>query len=73
MATAAITREDILKTMVMELASGVDRAVECWMAQIEQIFCDSRLTTLGRMNAIRELLDRYKQLTGKSQLIARGQ
>lgn len=71
MATAAITREDMLKRMVEELASGVDRAVECWMAQIDQIFRDSRLTTLGRMNAIREVIDRYKKLTGKEQLASR--
>jgi hypothetical protein len=71
MATAAITREDILSGMVEELASGVDRAVECWIAQVEQILSDSHLTTLGRMYAIRELVERYKRLTGKDRLAAR--
>jgi hypothetical protein len=71
MATAAITREDMLKTMVEELASGVDRAVECWMSQIDQIACDSQLTILSRINAIREVVDRYKSLTGKEHLASR--
>lgn len=72
MATAAITREDLLNTIVNEMAAGVDKAVECWMAQIDQIFCDTRLTTLGRMNAIREVVEHYKQLTGKDHLVSRG-
>jgi acetyl-CoA carboxylase alpha subunit len=73
MATAAITREDLLDAIVSEMAAGVDKAVECWMAQIDQIFSDSRLTTLGRMHAIREVVDRYKQITGKDRLVSRNE
>lgn len=71
MATTAINQNVLLNAIVREMASGVDKAVECWMAQIEQIFNDTRLTTLGRMNAIHEVVQRYKQLTGKDHLTSR--
>jgi hypothetical protein len=73
MATATINRDGLLDALVNEMAAGVDKAVECWMAQIEQIFEDTRLTTLGRMNAIHEVVQHYKQLTGKDHLEFRGQ
>lgn len=77
MATAAINRhdvnQDVLNAIVAEMASGVDQAVECWMAQIDQIYNDTRLTTLGRMNAIHEVIERYKRTTGKNHLVSRDQ
>jgi len=59
---------DFVSLMAAEMASGVERAVECWLAQIEQVLADTHLTTLGRLNAVQEILDRYKALTGKSSL-----
>jgi hypothetical protein len=73
MATATINRDVLLNAIANEMAAGVDKAVECWMAQIEQIFEDTRLTTLGRMNAIHEVVQHYKQSTGKDHLESRGQ
>ena len=54
-----------------EMAVGVDRAVECWMSEIEQALTDIHLTSLGRLNAVREIVDEYKHLTGKVQLKSR--
>jgi len=51
-----------------EMASRVERAVECWMAQVEQALADVRLTSLGRLNAVSEIVRDYKRLTGKSAL-----
>ena len=77
MATAAINRhevnQDVLNAIVAEMASGVEQAVECWIAQIDQIYRDTRLTTLGRMNAIHEVIERYKRTTGKTHLVSRNQ
>jgi hypothetical protein len=53
------------------MAVGVERAVECWMSQIEQALTDVHLTSLGRLNAVSEILDEYKHLTGKAQLKGR--
>jgi hypothetical protein len=50
------------------MAIGVDRAVEYWMSQVEQALTDVHLTSLGRLNAVRGIVDEYKQLTGKAQL-----
>ena len=62
---------DIVNVIASEMAAGVERAVDCWMSEIEQAVTDTQLTTLGRMNAVREVLDRYKNLTGKQQLECR--
>ena len=62
---------ELVNAIATEMAFGVDAAVECWMAQIDYASSDLRLTTLGRMAAVREILDRYKQLTGKAELHGR--
>ncbi len=70
MANTAVDNE-FVSSVAAEMASGVERAVECWLAQFEQALTDSRLTTLGRLNAVGEILDKYKRLTGKRQLECR--
>jgi hypothetical protein len=60
--------EEFVKTVAAEMASQVGAAVEYWMAQFESVFSDSRLTTLGRVYAAKEILEHYKRLTGKTQL-----
>ena len=57
-----------MNAIATEMAIGVEKAVDCWMSQVERALTDRQLTTLGRMNAVREVLDRYKSLTGKTQL-----
>lgn len=71
MATAIIPT-NLVEVIASEIAVGVDRAVECWMSQIEHALTDVHLTSLGRLNAVREILDEYKHLTGKVQLQDRG-
>ena len=41
------------------------------MSEIDQALTDSHLTSLGRLNALREIVEEYKQLTGKAQLKSR--
>lgn len=71
MASATISTQELLNAVVAEMARGVDTAVECWMAQIEQASADPHLTTLGRMNAVKEVLENYKRMTGKAELLCR--
>jgi hypothetical protein len=68
--TIAVPRE-IVDVIADEMACGVDRAVEYWMSQIDEAFSDSELTSLGRLYAIKEVLERYKDLTGKMKLETR--
>jgi hypothetical protein len=72
LASAAIPR-DLVNLIASEMASGVDRAVECWMSQVERALTDLRLTSLGRLQAARQVVERYKELTGKAQLQGRGE
>ncbi len=67
MATTAIPT-DLVNIIASEMSLGVDRAVECWMSEIEQALTDIHLTSLGRLNAVCEIVNEYKQLTGKVQL-----
>jgi len=65
---AIATSTDVIDLIAAEIAIGVERAVECWMSQIDQVLTDGHLTSLGRLNAIRTLVDEYKFSTGKLQL-----
>ena len=38
------------------------------MTEISLALADNQLTTLGRLNAIREIVENYKHLTGQSHL-----
>ena len=66
MATTAINR-DLVQVIAEEIAYGVETAVACWMTKIDQAITDVELTTLGRLNAVREIVAHYKHLTGKVQ------
>jgi hypothetical protein len=59
---------DVIDVIAAEMAIGVERAVECWMSEIEQALTDIHLTSLGRLNAVSDILNEYKRLTGKAQL-----
>jgi hypothetical protein len=69
--TSTAENQEFVTAIIQELASGVDAAVECWMAEIESAVTDVHLTTLGRLNAVNEILDNYKHLTGKARLHGR--
>jgi hypothetical protein len=71
MAAAAPTTRDFIEAFAAELSSGIDAAVETWLAAMERALNDPELTTLGRMNAANDVLEHYKNLTGKKQLRTR--
>jgi hypothetical protein len=63
--------ENVVEVIASEMARGVERAVDCWMSQIEQAITDVHLTSLGRLNAVTDILRTYKSLTGRIQLTGR--
>ncbi len=67
MATVAVNR-DLVEVIAEEVAHGVKTAVDCWMTEINLALTDPQLTTLGRLNAVREIVDNYKYLTGQAGL-----
>jgi hypothetical protein len=70
MATAALNR-DVVLAIAEEVAHGVQAAVDCWMTEIDLALTDSRLTSLGKLNAVREIVENYKHLTGQVRLDCR--
>ena len=70
MATTALNR-DVVLAIAEEMAYGVQTAVDCWMTEIDLALTDIHLTTLGQLNAVREIVENYKHLTGQAQLDCR--
>ena len=70
MATAPMNRE-FIEAVAAEMTSGIHAALECWMKRIEAALESTTLTTLGKMRAIREILEDYKDRTGKIKLECR--
>ena len=70
MATTALNR-DLVQIIAEEMAHGVQTAVDCWMTEIALALADTQLTTLGRLNAVREIVENYKNLTGHRYLDCR--
>jgi hypothetical protein len=54
MASTAFNR-DLVEVVAEEMAHGVKNAVDCWMTEIDLALSNTRLTTLGRLNAVREI------------------
>lgn len=58
MATVATDRA-LIEAVAAEMSDGIACAVSFWMKQIEDALLDPRLTTLGRVHAIQEIVKRY--------------
>lgn len=58
MATAATSRE-LIDAIASEMSDGIQRAVQLWIMEIEDVLEDPRLTTLGRLRAVQEVIQRY--------------
>ena len=57
--TTVATDRELIDAVVGEIHEGIERAVGYWMAQIEDALRDPHLTTLGRMNAVKEIVNQY--------------
>lgn len=65
---STIVQRDFVDLVAQEMSHGVEKAVDCWMSQIEDAATDARLTGLDRLRAVTEILQNYKRLTGKAEL-----
>jgi hypothetical protein len=68
MATLTTLPTDFVSLVATEMVRGVEAAVETWLVQVELALTDRHLTSLGRLNAVHEVLENYKRCTGKVQL-----
>ena len=62
------TKNDFVNLVAAEMAAGIECAVESWLGRIDRVLNDNRLTTLGRLHAVQEVLRNYKNIAGKNQL-----
>lgn len=54
----------LVEAVAAEMSEGIECAVNFWMTQIEGALSDPRLTTLGRMDAVQEILRHYRAGVG---------
>lgn len=59
MATTSANRE-LVEAVALEMCAGIQWAVGAWITEIESALDDPRLTTLGRLRAIQEVVRRYR-------------
>ena len=51
---------DFIDAVATEMASGIHAALNGWMSKIDNALEDTRLTTLGRLRAVREIVSEYQ-------------
>ena len=68
MATTAVSA-DAVDIIAGEISRSVERAVDRWMSEFENVLTDSTLTSLGRLNAIQEIVENYNCMTGRSRTL----
>ena len=73
MATAS-TNEELIQAVAAEMSAGIEWAVGAWITEIEAALDDPRLTTLGRLRAVQEVVHRYrtagKPITRRDEFVA---
>lgn len=57
---------DFIDAVATEMASGIHAALNGWMSKIENALEDTRLTTLGRLRAVREIVSEYQTLASNT-------
>jgi hypothetical protein len=59
--TTSANRElELIEAVAAEVSFGIDRAVGFWMKQIDDVLQDSHLTTLGRLQAVKDVVGSYR-------------
>jgi len=60
--------KELVDIFANEVSLAVEKAVDCWMSQIEDVLGDVKLTSFEKLQATRAIIGTYKRLTGKSWL-----
>ena len=70
MASSTLRRE-FIEAVAAEMSDGIDAAMAWWMGKIERVMENNTLTTLGRLQAVKEIIAEYKNGIGETQLDCR--
>jgi hypothetical protein len=67
---SAVDRE-FIEAVAAEVSGGIHSALNCWLGRIERVLEARTLTTLGRLQAVQEIVAEYKRITGQVNLECR--
>jgi hypothetical protein len=59
---------EFIEAVAQQVASGIDAALDRWMAEFESILQDPCLTAFDRLQAVNEIVLRYREFTGRTEL-----
>ena len=57
----AMTDRVFIEAVAAEMSDGIHCAVNFWMELIEEALADPRLTTLGRLKAVQEIVEQHRR------------
>lgn len=58
------TEHALIEALAEEVSAGIRCGVDFWVSQIEAVFNDKQLTTLGRLQRARQIVDEYRRTEG---------
>lgn len=67
MATSTLNRE-FIEAVASEMSNGIQAALECWMGKIERVLDNGALTTLGRLQAVKEIVADYRDMAEETSI-----
>jgi len=56
----AASKRELIEAVVAEMSDGIECVLGFWMGLIENALRDPQLTTLGRLNAVRVIVEQYR-------------
>ena len=62
------TRIDFVEMIAQEVSSGIEQALGYWLGRIEVEVIDRSLTASQRVDAVAEILQEYKALSGREEV-----
>lgn len=69
---SAASDHALIEAIVAEMSQGIECALGFWMGQIENALGDPQLTTLGRLYAVRAIVQQYRHGTTETGITVDG-
>jgi len=60
------TERALIEALAEEVSAGIRCGVDFWLTQIEAVFGDKQLTTLGRLQRVRQIVEEYRRTEGEA-------
>jgi hypothetical protein len=60
------TERALIEALAEEVSAGIRCGVDFWVSQIEAVFSDKQLTTMGRLQRLRQIVEEYRRMEGET-------